>query len=125
MWVCGAGYLSFLFIDGMMSRWLMKYTPQATLVRLFAINCICSYLTSQIMRFFNTPERPRMLLPSWILIVSLLTFAYHITQRKMKEREVWASMSVFTVASFITMIILLIETHLLTKPIRLAPGTLS
>ena len=50
----------------------------------------------------------RMLLPAWIGIATILTALYHITQRKINIRkETSISISVFSGASFISMVSLL------------------
>jgi hypothetical protein len=56
------------------------------------------------------------LLPAWIGIATILTTCYHYTQRKVPIRkETFASMSVFSIASFISMLALLLHSHA-TRP---------
>jgi hypothetical protein len=91
-----------------MSRWLLLYTPQATLVRLLAINLTNSYLTSQVLYLTGGSIDPRIFLPAWITIATTLTGLYHVTQRKINIRkETRLSISVFSIASFISMVALL------------------
>ncbi|KAI0109440.1 hypothetical protein F4776DRAFT_643044 [Hypoxylon sp. NC0597] len=95
-----------------MSRWLINYTPQATVVRLFTISCAFAYLTSWIVYLTGGSQDPGLLLPAWIGIATILTTCYHFTQRKIKIRkETFASISVFSIASFISMVALLLHSH--------------
>ncbi|OAF61052.1 hypothetical protein VC83_02340 [Pseudogymnoascus destructans] len=111
---CGASaYLSFFFTDCLMSRWLVHYTPQATLVRLLTINSINAYITSWVLYLSGGSEDPRQLLPAWISIASTLTVAYHTTQRHINiRRETRETISIFSLASFTSMALLLIQLHL-------------
>ena len=109
----------------------MNYTPQATLIRLLAINALNAYITSWVLYLAGASSDPRMLLPAWISITSVgstrstlsfssradavqtLTVLYHILQRKINiKRETSASLSVFSIASFISMCSLLLQLHL-------------
>lgn len=95
-----------------MSRWLINYTPQATVVRLFTTSCAFAYLTSWIVYLAGGSQDPGLLLPAWIGIATILTTCYHFTQRKIKIRkETFASISVFSIASFISMVALLLHSH--------------
>jgi len=108
---------------------LLYYTPQgrmlqcshlgiylqlpATLVRLLTINSINAYITSWVLYLSGGSEDPRLLLPAWISIATTLTFCYHLTQRKINIRkETSASISVFSIASFISMVSLLLQLHI-------------
>lgn len=107
-----SAYLAFFFTDCLMSRWLINYTPQATVVRLFTISCAFAYLTSWIVYLAGGSQDPGLLLPAWIGIATILTLCYHFTQRKIKIRkETFASISVFSIASFISMVALLLHSH--------------
>jgi len=87
---------------------LLNYTPQATIVRLLAINALNGYLTSWVLFLTGGSADARMLLPAWIGIATILTALYHITQRKINIRkETSISISVFSGASFISMVCLL------------------
>jgi hypothetical protein len=91
-----------------MSRWLLLYTPQATLVRLLATNTTNIYLTSQTLHLTGGSADSRLFLPAWITIATTLTGLYHLTQRKINIRkETRLSISVFSIASFISMVSLL------------------
>ncbi|KAI0838093.1 N-glycosylation protein-domain-containing protein [Hypoxylon sp. FL0890] len=112
IWCCASAYLAFFFTDCLMSRWLINYTPQATVVRLFTISCTFAYLTSWIVYLTGGSQDPGLLLPAWIGIATILTTCYHFTQRKIKIRkETFASISVFSIASFISMVALLLHSH--------------
>jgi hypothetical protein len=55
-----------------MSRWLINYTPQATMVRLLTINAVNAYVTSTVLSLSGGFEDPRLLLPGWIGIATVL-----------------------------------------------------
>jgi len=96
-----------------MSRWLLNYTPSATLVRLLTIDAMNAYITSWVLYLSGGSEDPRLLLPAWVSIASTLTVLYHLTQRKINiKKETSASISVFSIASFISMTALLLQLHL-------------
>ncbi|KAL8417774.1 hypothetical protein RB594_001421 [Gaeumannomyces avenae] len=111
---CGASsYLSFFFTDCLMSRWLLNYTPQATIVRLLAVNALNGYLTSWVLYLAGGSEDTRLLLPAWIAIATILTAIYHTTQRKINiHKETSISISVFSIASFTSMLCLLAQLYL-------------
>jgi hypothetical protein len=91
-----------------MSRWLLNYTPQATLVRLLALSSIFLYVSSWSVHLVGGDSDPGLLLPAWIGIATTLTTCYHFTQRKINIRkETSASISVFSIASFLSMVALL------------------
>lgn len=117
-----------------LSTRLLNYTPQATLVRLLTINALNGYLTSWVLFLTGGSRDPRLFLPAWITIATAsccssplcllstrtnsvpgqtLTVLYHITQRKINIRkETSMSISVFSIASFISMVALLTQLHL-------------
>ncbi|CAJ2503915.1 Uu.00g113090.m01.CDS01 [Anthostomella pinea] len=112
VWCGASAYLAFFFTDCLMSRWLINYTPHATVVRLCTISCVFAYLTSWVVYLTGGTEDPGLLLPAWIVIATILTTCYHFTQRKIKIRkETFASISMFSVASFISMVALLLHSH--------------
>ncbi|KAF2834264.1 hypothetical protein M501DRAFT_944581, partial [Patellaria atrata CBS 101060] len=116
LWCTASAYLSFFFADCLMSRWLLHYTPSATLVRLFTINAVYMYLTSWTLHLSGAAVKPQLLLPAWISIALTLTVLYHLTQRKSNiRRETSAAIRVFWLASFISMCLLLIQIHLRTE----------
>lgn len=51
-----------------MSRWLLNYTPQATIVRLLAISALNGWCTWGVLYLTGGSEDPRLLLPGWIVI---------------------------------------------------------
>uniref|UniRef100_A0A093XW26 N-glycosylation protein EOS1 n=1 Tax=Talaromyces marneffei PM1 TaxID=1077442 RepID=A0A093XW26_TALMA len=113
MWCCASAYLSYFFMDCMMSRWLLNYSPPAVLIRLLATNGLIAYLTSSVLWLSGASSDPRLLLPAWISITTTLTFLYHATQNHaMIKRETTASISVLSVASYISMSLILLQLHL-------------
>ncbi|WDK23541.1 hypothetical protein CGRA01v4_14833 [Colletotrichum graminicola] len=112
MWCGASAYLSFFFIDCLMSRWLINYTPQATIIRLLTINSTNAFLTERILTFSGGFEDPRLLLPGWVTIATTLTIAYHTTQRSINiQKETSTSINIFSIASFISMVSLLAHLH--------------
>jgi len=100
-----------------MSRWLLLYTPQATLVRLLAVNTTNLYLTSQTLHLTGGSADSRLFLPAWITIATTLTGLYHLTQRKINIRkETRLSISVFSIASFVSMVSLLATVQAADRP---------
>ncbi|EFX03134.1 hypothetical protein CMQ_3063 [Grosmannia clavigera kw1407] len=92
--------------------WLLNYTPQATIVRLLAINALYGYLTSWVIYLAGSNRDSRLLLPAWVSIAATLTALYHVTQRKINIRkETSISISVFSGASFISMVSLLAQLY--------------
>ncbi|KAL2219135.1 N-glycosylation protein-domain-containing protein [Thermoascus aurantiacus ATCC 26904] len=113
MWCCASAYLSYFFADCMMSRWLLNYTPPAVVIRLLTTNGLIAYLTSWVLYLSGASSDPRLLLPAWISITTTLTFIYHATQNHATiKRETTASISVLSVASFVSMSSLLLQLHL-------------
>ncbi|UNI24222.1 hypothetical protein JDV02_009988 [Purpureocillium takamizusanense] len=112
IWCFACGYLSFFFTDCLMSRWLINYTPQATIVRLLTINAVNAYLTLSVLSLTGGFHDQRLLLPGWIGIATTLTVCYHITHQKINIRkETSTSVNVFSIASYITMVTLLVHMH--------------
>ncbi|KAK7397870.1 hypothetical protein QQX98_012759 [Neonectria punicea] len=112
IWCFASGYLSFFFTDCLMSRWLINYTPQATMVRLLTINALNAYITSGVLTLAGGFQDPRLLLPGWIGIATTLTVLYHITHQQINIRkETSTSINVFSIASFISMVTLLAHMH--------------
>ena len=112
---------------------LLNYTPGATIVRMLTTNVLIAYLTSWVLYLSGASEDPRMLLPAWIsiatvshvfsipaflislkeVLVQTLTVLYHLSQRKINiKRETSASISVFSITSFISLCCLLLQLHL-------------
>ncbi|KAG8420361.1 hypothetical protein J3459_011138 [Metarhizium acridum] len=112
IWCFACGYLSFFFTDCLMSRWLIHYTPQATIVRLLTINAVNAYLTMTVLSCAGGFQDPRLMLPGWIGIATTLTVCYHITHQKINIRkETSTSINVFSIASYISMVTLLVHMH--------------
>jgi len=106
-----------------MARWLIYYTPIATIVRLFSMSAINAYLTSWALALIGTNDI-RMLLPAWIFVASILTISYHTTLRNIKvSREVSPAIYIVCFASFCSMWMLLYENHVCsTSPVCLVPN---
>ncbi|RYP82514.1 hypothetical protein DL769_001620 [Monosporascus sp. CRB-8-3] len=112
VWCWASGHLAYFFTDCLMSRWLINYTPQATIVRLVTLSCVFSYATSWVVYLTGASQDPGLLLPAWISIATILTACYQITQRKINIRkETRLSFHVFSYASFISMVALLVQSH--------------
>ncbi|PKK43402.1 hypothetical protein CI102_13557 [Trichoderma harzianum] len=87
---------------------LINYTPHATLVRLASINAVNAYLTLTVLSLTGGFQDPRLLLPGWVSIATSLTICYHVTHSKINIRkETITSVNVFSIASYITMVVLL------------------
>jgi len=56
-----------------MLRWLLNYTPLATVIRLISLNGINLWLTTFIISF--TEYNPELYLLAWIIIASILSIA--------------------------------------------------
>ncbi|PLN83302.1 N-glycosylation protein-domain-containing protein [Aspergillus taichungensis] len=113
MWCCASAYLSYFFADCMMSRWLLNYTPPAVVIRLLTTNGLIAYISSWVLYLSGASSDPRLLLPAWISITTTLTFVYHATQNHATiKRETTASLLVFSVASFVSTSLLLLQLHL-------------
>ncbi|KAK9456815.1 N-glycosylation protein-domain-containing protein [Dipodascopsis uninucleata] len=76
VWAVVAGYFAYVFIDGLMLRWLVTYSFSATILRLVSINTLMGALTRIILSLFAND--PIFYLPTWILISCILTAAYAI-----------------------------------------------
>ncbi|KAF2146206.1 uncharacterized protein K452DRAFT_294794 [Aplosporella prunicola CBS 121167] len=107
-----SGYLSFYFADCLMSRWLLNYTPSATLVRLFTLSITNVYTTSWWLHLSGATRDARLLLPAWICIASTLTFLYHLAHRHVNiRRETRAAVRAFWVSSTASLFALLLQLH--------------
>jgi len=72
-----------------------------------------AYITSWVLYLSGGSEDPRLLLPAWISIAATLTFLYHLTHPRLAIlKETSLSISVFSIASFISMVSLLLQLHL-------------
>lgn len=50
-----------------MNRWLIYYTPMATVVRLFTIESLIGFITNKAVKYIGLND-PRMFLPAWIFV---------------------------------------------------------
>ncbi|KAF7535944.1 hypothetical protein G7054_g4961 [Neopestalotiopsis clavispora] len=122
IWSGASAYLAFIFADCLMSRWLLNYTPHATIVRLFTLCCIFGSVSQQLTYALGGDQSPVLLLPAWIGIATTLTACYHISQRRINIRkETRSSISIFSIASFISMVALLVNIYLGTPGSRDIP----
>ncbi|KAG4434372.1 hypothetical protein IFR05_010146 [Cadophora sp. M221] len=111
--VVGVAMCAYVYGGAAAGGELLNYTPQATLVRLLTINSMNAYITSWVLYLSGGSEDPRLLLPAWISIASTLTFLYHLTHPRLAIlKETSLSISVFSIASFISMVSLLLQLHL-------------
>ncbi|KAK6353413.1 hypothetical protein TWF696_005378 [Orbilia brochopaga] len=111
-WTFGAGYQCFRFTDSLMTRWLVNYTPLATLVRLITITGILAYFISGAHYCFGVKSDARMLLPAWITIFCAVGIGVHVIRMSITEyRELSTSITVFAALSFTTMLLLLQDSH--------------
>jgi hypothetical protein len=118
LWCMASAYLSHTFTSALLSRWLTHYTPPATLFRLLTVNALHGYLVSWILYLSGGSVDPRQLLPAWIWIASVLSIAYQLTQRNTNiRRETRETISAFSIASFTSMGVLLVQLHLSRKDI--------
>lgn len=69
-----------------MSRWLLHYTPQATIVRLLTVDAINGYLTSWVLHLTGGFEDPRLILPAWI-VISTVRSSHHPSPPPNVRRE--------------------------------------
>lgn len=114
---------------------MINYTPSATALRLVAVSALNGYLQSWTLHLSGSSQDPFLLLPTWIIITSVrlalhsphvtledlsaknvweqtLTMVYHVTYRKINIRkETSTSISVFSMASYLSMVALLIQQH--------------
>ncbi|KAI5814949.1 N-glycosylation protein-domain-containing protein [Pyronema omphalodes] len=112
LWCSLSAVVSYLLINNLMARWLIFYTPAATIVRLFSVNAINAYITSWALTLIGENDS-RMLFPAWIFVASILTIIYHATLRKLQtDRPFTPAMSLMALASFASMIVLLFENHI-------------
>ncbi|VUC36841.1 unnamed protein product [Clonostachys rosea] len=83
------------------------------MVRLLTIAAVNAYVTMTVLSLAGGFQDLRLLLPGWIGIATTLTVCYHITHQKINIRkETSTSINVFSIASYITMVTLLLHMHL-------------
>ncbi|KAM7208958.1 N-glycosylation domain containing protein [Naviculisporaceae sp. PSN 640] len=113
LWCCASGWVSFFLTDSLMSRALLHYTPLATIFRLSVINLLNVLFTSFVLGQFAAPANPQYAFAPWIIIASVLTFIYYIAQRGIRIHKEYAmSMSIFSIASYLSMVALLWHMHI-------------
>ncbi|TGZ77663.1 hypothetical protein EX30DRAFT_374451 [Ascodesmis nigricans] len=109
LWCSVSAATSFYLTNALMSRWLIYYTPMATIVRLSTIGFLIAILISNAVKSIGFSS-DRMLLPAWITVASVLLVSYWVTLRSVgMEREVFPALNVFCGASYVSMCALLIE----------------
>ncbi|KIW07814.1 uncharacterized protein PV09_01734 [Verruconis gallopava] len=114
LWCAVSGYVSFFSMDLLMVRWLFHYTPIASIIRLITASFIYYVGTNVVLEYSNSGENPRNLLPSWILVATVLAMVYLTMHDRAAIKREDRSMPVFACASFITMCILVGLLHLQT-----------
>ena len=62
---------SISYADALRPR-LFSYTPTATIVRLLTTNFLIAYITSWVLYLSGASEDPRMLLPAWVSIATVI-----------------------------------------------------
>lgn len=115
-----------------MSRWLLNYTPVATIVRLVAIALVNAYVTGLVVGIAAAQAGNALLLPAWIAIATVrpyphfhlhlpletptntppqaLTIAHRATELSIAIRkETAASIGVVSIASFLSAAVLAAE----------------
>ncbi|KAE9987025.1 hypothetical protein EG327_004043 [Venturia inaequalis] len=76
VWCAVSGYLSFFSMDCLMMRWLLIYSPIASIVRLITASFIYYVGTNFILQYSGSNLDPTLLLPGWILIAAILAMVY-------------------------------------------------
>ncbi|QDS67744.1 hypothetical protein FKW77_006083 [Venturia effusa] len=76
IWCAVSGYLSFFSMDCLMMRWLLIYSPIASIIRLITASFIYYVGTNFILQYSGSNLNPILLLPAWILIASFLAIIY-------------------------------------------------
>ena len=64
-----------------MSRWLLNYTPPATVVRLLTTNALIAYICSWVLHLAGAADDRRMLLPAWVAIATVRRQLYRFAAR--------------------------------------------
>ncbi|KAK8151754.1 N-glycosylation protein-domain-containing protein [Phyllosticta citrichinensis] len=122
LWCATSGYLSFYFLDCLMSRWLLNYAAPATLVRLWTVVAINFFTTSRWLRLSGAGDEPRLLLPAWIAIATTLTLLYLFTHRHVNiRRETRAALRAFWFSTSVSLFALLLHRHVARESWRQMP----
>lgn len=129
LWCAVSGYVSFFSMDLLMVRWLFRYTPMASIVRLITASFLYYLGTNWVLELSGSRGNVRRLLPAWVLIATVrllhnhshgpanfsqqvLAIIYLTMHDKAAIKREDRSMIVFAAASFITMWVLLGLLHL-------------
>jgi len=117
VWCAVSGYLSFFSMDSLMMRWLIIYSPIASIVRLITASFIYYVGTNFILQYAGSNGNVSLLLPAWIAIAAMLAIVYmSMHNRTTIKRQGDNSMYVFGAASFFTMCILLAPLYIGQRP---------
>ncbi|OCK83156.1 hypothetical protein K432DRAFT_291737, partial [Lepidopterella palustris CBS 459.81] len=112
LWCSASAYISFFFIDCLMSRWLMHYAPPSALFRLATMDLLNMFLTHQFIELCGGKTNSPRLFLAWICIASTLTILYHITHRRTNiKRETTAAVRVFSPLTFLSLVLVLFQLH--------------
>ncbi|KAF2757306.1 hypothetical protein EJ05DRAFT_385789 [Pseudovirgaria hyperparasitica] len=112
LWCSASAYLSFFFTDCLMSRWLLNYTPFATLLRLGMTDFLLGYVPKLALARLGAFKVPSRLVPSWILITLTVAIAYHLTHDLTSiKRETEATRKVLLFAMTVTLFGLILPHH--------------
>ncbi|KAF2415796.1 hypothetical protein EJ08DRAFT_600846, partial [Tothia fuscella] len=119
IWCAVCGYIAFFSMDCLMMRWLIKYTPMASIVRLCSASFVYFVGTNFILQYSGSTAHLSILLPAWIFIALALGSIYlAIHERAHIKRQGAHPMRVCGTASFLTMCSLLALLHIQ----RCSPG---
>ncbi|KAF2400305.1 hypothetical protein EJ06DRAFT_556637 [Trichodelitschia bisporula] len=108
-WCAVSGYLSFFAMDCLMMRWLIHYTPIASIVRLITASVINYIFTNFVLERSGSSKNLNNLFPAWTVIAVVLGILYGILRHGTNiRRENDLSPVVFGMASFVSMCILIV-----------------
>ncbi|KAF2802968.1 uncharacterized protein BDZ99DRAFT_454260 [Mytilinidion resinicola] len=112
LWCSSSAYISFFFIDCLMSRWLLHYPIGSALFRLATMDLLNMFLTHQFIELCGARTNSPRLFVAWICIASTLTLLYHITHRRTNiKRETTAAVRVFSPLAFLSLCLILLQYH--------------
>ncbi|OCL11888.1 hypothetical protein AOQ84DRAFT_286307, partial [Glonium stellatum] len=112
LWCIASAYISFFFIDCLMSRWLLHYPPGSALIRLATMDLLNMLLTNQFVNLCGAKASPPRLFVAWICIASTLTILYHITHRRTNiKRETSTAVRVFSPLTYLSLCLILFQLH--------------
>ncbi|TID17550.1 N-glycosylation protein EOS1 [Venturia nashicola] len=117
VWCAVSGYLSFFSMDCLMMRWLLIYSPIASIVRLITASFIYYVGTNFILQYSGSNLDPTLPLPAWILIAAIVAIVYmSMHNRTTIKRQGDNSMYVLGAASYFTMCVLLAALYIGQQP---------